>query len=406
VADYISDTTDIFSTTNPSDSSFTFCGGNDWIAYKDEKCFKIIKTSATHDEAEIICNQDFRTDSVAPTLVSIKSAAEQEYLTKFVFEISGVEDNVWIGARRLENSNEFVWNDGSFINDFFDNFAVGSPTVDDRRGCVAMQSELSKQSSNMSDLDQRAINGKWKDVSCNTKNLILCQKMQTWSLQHLQKTFLDFKKELKDSLKDVTNQLSDTRNQLDDTKNELTNTKNELSSTKNDLTTTKNELTNTKNELTATKNELTNTKNELTATKNELTNTQNELTATKNELTNTKNELTAIKNELTNTKNELTTTTNNLNTHLGDVKNKLEVLQKNPSKLDNMYFMCLLICSFYSSNWFHLCSTTGSTRTVGSMGISGLDGDHFTVCWTFLSCVGRRFSALLGNTSRECTENC
>ena len=150
MSDYISDTTD------PSDGTSAYCGGNDWVPYKDEKCFKIIEKLATHDEAETICNQEyFRTNSVTPTLVSIKSAAEQEYLTKFVFETSGVVNSVWIGAkRRPENSTKFVWNDGSDIE--FDNWAEGSPTEESRRGCVEMQSEFSKQFSNMSDLDHRA----------------------------------------------------------------------------------------------------------------------------------------------------------------------------------------------------------------------------------------------------------
>ena len=102
MSDYISDTID------PSDGTSAYCGGNDWVPYKDEKCFKISEKLATRDEAETICNQEyFRTDSVAPTLASIKSAAEQEYLTKFIFETSGVDNNVWIGAkRRPENSNQ------------------------------------------------------------------------------------------------------------------------------------------------------------------------------------------------------------------------------------------------------------------------------------------------------------
>ncbi len=249
MTDYISDTTD------PSDGTFTYCSGSGWVAFKDEKCFKLIKKWATHDNAEIICNQEyFRTDSFAPTLVSIKSSAEQEYLTKFVFNTPN-SNNVWIGAKRWpENGTVFVWNDGSVID--FDNWAEGSPTEETKRSCVAMQSEFSKKLSNMSDLDQRAINGKWKDVTCDTGNWVLCQKLQTWSFPQLQKTFLDSRKELQNSLNDVTKQLNDTRNQLDNTINDLTTTKNELTNTKNELTTTKNELTTTKNELTTTKNNL------------------------------------------------------------------------------------------------------------------------------------------------------
>ncbi len=33
--------------------------------------------------------------------------------------------------------------------------------------------------------------GKWSNVLCNKKNLVVCQKMQTWSLSHLQKLLLN-----------------------------------------------------------------------------------------------------------------------------------------------------------------------------------------------------------------------
>ncbi len=77
----------------------------------------------------------------------------------------GADANFWIGAkRRPENVNEFVWNDGSAIDYIF---GEGFPTLETRRGCVIMESELSKQFSNISDLDQRAVNGEWRDVTYN-----------------------------------------------------------------------------------------------------------------------------------------------------------------------------------------------------------------------------------------------
>ncbi len=33
--------------------------------------------------------------------------------------------------------------------------------------------------------------GKWSDVLCGKKNLVICQKMQTWTLSHLQKLLLN-----------------------------------------------------------------------------------------------------------------------------------------------------------------------------------------------------------------------
>jgi microcystin-dependent protein len=241
VADYAvdttktSDTSDSIKNSDPIDTS-TFCDGSKWIAYKDEKCFKlIIKKWVTYKEAEDICKKErLRTDLYTPRLISIKSATEQEYLTNFVFNTSGVKVNVWIGARRLpENGNEFVWNDGSVID--FDNWVEGSPTKEIGRGCVEMQSRLTRRFSNISDSNLRGINGKWRDVTCESGNYVICQKLQAWSFPKLQQTFLDARKELKDSLENVTKQLDNTKNQLEDTKNQLSDTRNQLDDTRNQL---------------------------------------------------------------------------------------------------------------------------------------------------------------------------
>jgi hypothetical protein len=240
VADYTVDTTKTNDTSesiensDPIDTS-TFCDGSEWIAYKDEKCFKLIRKWATHKEAEDICKEErLQTDLYTPRLVSIKSATEQEYLTNFVFDKSGVQVSVWIGARRLpENSNEFVWNDGSVID--FTNWVEGSPTEEIGRDCVEMQSRFMRKFSNISDSNLRGINGKWRDVICESGNYVICQKLQAWSFPKLQQTFLDARKELKDSLDIVTKKLSDTKNQLTNTQNELHDTTIRLSDAENKI---------------------------------------------------------------------------------------------------------------------------------------------------------------------------
>jgi hypothetical protein len=229
VADYTVDTTktcdtsDSIKNSDPIDTG-TFCYGSEWIAYKDEKCFKLIRKWATHKEAEDICKKErLRTELYTPRLVSIKSATEQEYLTNFVFDKSGVKINVWIGARRLpENGNEFVWNDGSVID--FTNWVEGSPTEEIGRGCVEMQSRFTRKFSNISDFNLRGINGKWRDGTCESGNYVICQKLQAWSFPKLQQTFLDARKELRD-----------TRNQLNDTRKELYNSNILLIDTRNQL---------------------------------------------------------------------------------------------------------------------------------------------------------------------------
>lgn len=119
-------------------------------------------------------------------------------------------NNVWIGAtRRPDSSSEFVWDDGSSVQRYT-NWGIGRPTEDDRRLCVLMQSEWSREFSDM----------KWTDISCAGGNWFICEKLQSWSLEHFQQNILTTRRELADvksQLKDLRdNQMIDMRNQLQD----------------------------------------------------------------------------------------------------------------------------------------------------------------------------------------------
>jgi len=91
-----------------------------------------------------------------------------------------------------------------------------------------MQSKFTRKFSNISDSNLRGINGKWRDVTCESGNYVLCQKFQTWLFPQLQKAFLESRKELQDSLNDVTEQLSDTKNELHDTTIRLSDAENKI----------------------------------------------------------------------------------------------------------------------------------------------------------------------------------
>jgi len=102
------------------------CGDSSWVTYKDEKCFKLIDDFKTYDKAKEICNQQLLyTDSSTPTLVSIKSTAEQEYLNKFLFEKMQVMETVWIAAKKSDEYSLFLWDNDSLVD--YTNWAEGSP---------------------------------------------------------------------------------------------------------------------------------------------------------------------------------------------------------------------------------------------------------------------------------------
>jgi hypothetical protein len=123
----------------------------------------------TFDDAEKACRQQENGSS----LISIRFLEEQEFLSGFLFKTHKVVDNIWIGAKYT--SNKFEWTDDSDL--VFTNWAEGSPK-NKTDHCVQLQA------------DETSV-GKWSDVLCDKKNLVVCQKMQTWPLSQLQKILLN-----------------------------------------------------------------------------------------------------------------------------------------------------------------------------------------------------------------------
>jgi hypothetical protein len=195
-----------------------------------------VRKPENYNEAEKVCNLEYNKSeqTFVPTLASIKTASEQQFLNEYIFNISGAENNIWLGAEKIGDENEFLWNDGSSLD--YSNWAEGSPTDDLRRNCLTMLSGFTYGNSQI---------GKWKDITCANGNWILCQKLQMWSFPQLQKNFLDSRNELKDTKL----QMSKLEIEFQNTKNDLNETKKDLVKTASDLSDTKQKLTNTVNEL-------------------------------------------------------------------------------------------------------------------------------------------------------------
>lgn len=101
-----------------------------------------------------------------------------------------------------------------------------------------MKSELSRSS--LSDLE-------WVDVSCTIGNWFVCEKLQPWSIEHLQEIVLGTRRELQHLNDSFTNYMTDMRNEITDLRNSLLS---QITDIRNSLTSLTNQVTNTSNSVT------------------------------------------------------------------------------------------------------------------------------------------------------------
>lgn len=146
-------------------------------------------------------------------MIAIDTADEQNFITKLVFD-SSQSNNVWIGAeRRPGNENEFKWSDGSSVARFA-NWAVGRPSDDVRRSCVQMQSELSSSIEQVPDLE-------WSDIACTVGNWFICQKLQMWPFENLQRAIISSRREMEYNVDSITDHLTVITTRLNNVNSEL-----------------------------------------------------------------------------------------------------------------------------------------------------------------------------------------
>jgi len=162
----------------------------DWMQFKDEKCIQIIDKTVTQtfDSAHAIC----ASKGHEATLLAIRSQEEQDFVQQYLLKRNKVVDNVWLGAK-IDHEGLYKWEDNSNLS--YSNWANGRPqNVSDH--CVEFVSE-------------EPMLGKWIDVSCKKKNLVLCQRMPTWTLPRLQEAMVIMRKQFNEAMMTMKKQLEE-----------------------------------------------------------------------------------------------------------------------------------------------------------------------------------------------------
>jgi len=164
-----------------------------WTKWNDEKCYNLIQVYANLATARNECSVR------NATLASVKEGEQQSFLNHFVYNVSGVDIGVWIGATR-SSPTEFQWEDGSPVE--YANWAVESPSNVTGRDCVAMMSRLSKSGRRIDE------DGQWRDITCTSPNYFLCESIPVWTTDDILAALIETRRQQKNTAAKLENLLN------------------------------------------------------------------------------------------------------------------------------------------------------------------------------------------------------
>ena len=128
------------------------------------------------------------------TLVVINSNEEQVYINNYL-DSRNASDSVWVGFKQKDGSYKSIDNNNvSYIN-----WALGYPVAKSSYDCVQLNTH-------------GVFDNKWTNEPCSKKNLVFCQKPQTWSFEHLQSLFIENKKQQQVIINKLETELLNIRN--------------------------------------------------------------------------------------------------------------------------------------------------------------------------------------------------
>jgi hypothetical protein len=186
-------------TVGSDDTSFSACDG-DWTPFLDKKCYKIVDEVVTYKEAEGLCTKQGKGSNV----LTIGSQEEQDFLVKYLFSTNQVIDSVWLWGQRSGNSSgnpSFLWNNGEDMA--FNSWAEGSPSRLKYAKCMQMRFLFSSMSMSIDSNEEGPdfegpTNGEWTDIPCRKRNLVVCERVQNWTVTRIQETLMNTIRKLRD----------------------------------------------------------------------------------------------------------------------------------------------------------------------------------------------------------------
>jgi len=159
--------------------------GTDWVPYKDEACLKLFLDQLdAWEDAQQFC-ASVAPSNFEPSLPIIMEVDYQDFILQEFILKEDLYDNIWLGLKFDETRDDFYWRDGRAVN--YHNWAPGFPReINDTDRCVEMRppNNLVRSPS------------LWYDVSCRKRNLVVCQKKPSWTIDEIAKEIVELRKQV------------------------------------------------------------------------------------------------------------------------------------------------------------------------------------------------------------------
>jgi len=159
--------------------------GPDWTPYKDEACVKLFLNQLdTWEDAAAFCTSA-ATSNLEPSLPIIMEVDYQEFILNELILKEDLYDNIWLGLKFDEANDGFHWIGGRGM--VYQNWAPGFPReMNDTDRCVEIRPPNNiLQSPSF-----------WYDVPCRKRNLVVCQKKPSWTIDEISKELVELRKQI------------------------------------------------------------------------------------------------------------------------------------------------------------------------------------------------------------------
>jgi hypothetical protein len=131
------------------------------------KCLKYLNSAGlqTYDDAiKLRLSNDYQ-----GALLNIESEEEQQFLSDMLFKNENIVENVWIRAKIIDIS----------LGLKYSNWNKDEPIYNTEYDCIEMVPDSNPP-------------GKWVNKPRSVKNIVVCEKKQSWSQEKLLQSYIEF----------------------------------------------------------------------------------------------------------------------------------------------------------------------------------------------------------------------